>query len=127
MTEKTGRFISIVIPGRPPTPNVRRHWREVYRDNKAWAETARLEAVRAIQRTAGWKPASRARVSVAFGVKDRRVRDLDNLIASIKPLLDGLVQAGILVDDSLDVITVMEFGAIRTEEDQTAFIIETDG
>ena len=34
--------------------------------------------------------------------KDARGRDLDNLFASMKAYIDGLVTAGLLVDDSVD-------------------------
>ena len=38
--------------------------------------------------------------SVTFVLPDKRRRDLDNLVALVKPLLDGAVDAGIMVDDS---------------------------
>ncbi len=40
--------------------------------------------------------------TVTFHVTDKRRRDLDNLMASIKPLWDGIVDAGILQDDSAE-------------------------
>jgi Holliday junction resolvase RusA-like endonuclease len=36
---------------------------------------------------------------VVFVVPDRRQRDLDNCMAMLKPCWDGLVDAGVLVDD----------------------------
>ncbi len=37
--------------------------------------------------------------SVTFHVTDKRRRDYDNLVAALKPMWDGIVDAGILVDD----------------------------
>lgn len=44
--------------------------------------------------------------TVTFWMPDRRRRDLDNLLAAMKPAWDGLVDAGLLVDDSADQLTI---------------------
>jgi Holliday junction resolvase RusA-like endonuclease len=111
------QFLAVKIDGRPPTPNARRHWRQVANDNAEWkqiAETLAGVEIRKWERShdLGWRPIESCVVSVAFGLPDNRVRDLDNLIASCKPLMDGLVAAGVLIDDSIFVITKMEFGAV---------------
>jgi Holliday junction resolvase RusA-like endonuclease len=41
---------------------------------------------------------------VTFVVPDRRRRDMDNLLAMLKPAWDGLVDAGLLVDDSAEML-----------------------
>lgn len=102
------------IPGRPPTANARRHWRSVARDNETWrgyATEAAATEVRAWESTHGlrWRPLRHADVLVTFGVHTRAVRDWDNLIGSIKPELDGLVAAGVLLDDSIRVIRTVSF------------------
>jgi Holliday junction resolvase RusA-like endonuclease len=48
-------------------------------------------------------------------VPDRRRRDLDNLIASTKPLTDGIVASGLLADDSGDVIRSVSY-SVRYEK-----------
>ena len=40
-------------------------------------------------------------IDVRWGLPDKRRRDWDNLIACTKPLIDGLVHAGVLKDDSV--------------------------
>lgn len=58
-------------------------------------------------RTTAWAEALRHRVPVLarcsvqlwYAPRDRRVRDEDNLMATAKPLYDGLVDAGIVPDD----------------------------
>ena len=43
---------------------------------------------------------ARCRVSLVWVVTDKRRRDEDNLVATLKPLCDGLVDAGIVDDDT---------------------------
>lgn len=123
------RLLSVTIDGRPPTGNVREGWQTRARTRRVWREKARLlalEARNAWEREHGtrWLTATRCVVSVAFGLPDRRTRDLDNLIASAKPLLDGLVDAGILADDSIGVIQKMEYGAAVTGRAETVIAVD---
>lgn len=115
--------------GRPETPNARRHWRDIAHEAALWkavAEQAASDARREWEAKHGlaWRPVTRAVVSVAFGLPDRRTRDLDNLIASCKPLLDGIVAAGALVDDSITVIQKIEFGAVVNGTAETIFTVD---
>ena len=101
------RTLTVTIPGRPPTPNARRHWRGISRDNAHWKESARQIA--AVAMPDGWQPMARCRMSVEFIVPDHRDRDDDNLIAAQKPCLDGIVKAGVIKDDSARVIKEREY------------------
>lgn len=60
----------------------------------------------------GWQgePIEKAVVKVTFGLPDRRKRDHSGLIERFKPWLDGLVTAGVLVDDNLEVIGWPNYG-----------------
>lgn len=49
-------------------------------------------------------PWSRVAVAYTFVYPDRRRRDPDNRLASGKPILDGVVAAGIIADDSDKVV-----------------------
>lgn len=67
---------------------------------KAYREAARWLAMYALAERGGltlW-PAATARCT--FYHRDRRRRDRDNLLASLKSAFDGLVDAGVLVDDA---------------------------
>ena len=44
--------------------------------------------------------------TVTFYMPNRRRRDLDNLLAAMKPAWDGLVDAGLLADDNADQLTI---------------------
>lgn len=126
------QFLAVVIDGRPPTPNVRRHWRQIARDNAEWkaiAETLAANERRKWESKHGlkWRTLTQAGVSIAFGLPDKRHRDLDNLIASTKPLLDGIVAAGLVIDDSIDVITRIEFGAVVNGRNETVIAVDEPG
>lgn len=122
------REITVEIPGRPPTPNARRHWRTIARDNAEWKDKGWLAAMKAMERTPelGWStrimmievgtkarprqeprqvakmPMQYAHVEVAIVVPTFGRHDWDNGVASLKPLFDGMVAAGIVVDDSVE-------------------------
>lgn len=114
--------LTVRIPGRPPTANARRHWRSVARDNELWkaaastiagVERAKWEQQHGLR----WRPIRRCDVLVRFVVKDRRARDWDNLIGSIKPELDGVVDAGVILDDSNRVIRRVSFEIVYEKGD----------
>lgn len=122
--------LTIRIPGRPPNPNDshrpgQNHWRQQARITEQWRGDARKLAHAA--RPAGWHPLGRAIVRVTFVIPRKGRRDLDNLVASTKPLTDGIVDAGILVDDSTEVIVSLSYDW-RYEKgvDATIYVIEGD-
>lgn len=45
-------------------------------------------------------PFDKSHITITWVSKDKRRRDIDNLFASMKAYIDGLVVAGVLVDDS---------------------------
>jgi len=76
------------------------------------------------QQWIGQEPMSKARVSYEFFVKGKRRHDLDNLASANKPALDGIVAAGVMVDDDM---AHMEFGYIRasySDRNETIILIE---
>uniref|UniRef100_A0A6M3JMS5 Uncharacterized protein n=1 Tax=viral metagenome TaxID=1070528 RepID=A0A6M3JMS5_9ZZZZ len=76
------------------------------------------------QQWIGQEPMSKARVSYEFFVKGKRRHDLDNFVSANKAVLDGIVSAGVMVDDD---IAHMEFGYIRatySDRNETIILIE---
>ena len=81
---------------------------------------------------AGWlviaqgKPAhpyGYAHITITWVAKDRRRRDLDNLFASMKAYLDGLVSGGLLADDdAMHVSYTLRYE--RGERDNTIIEVE---
>jgi Holliday junction resolvase RusA-like endonuclease len=112
------------IPGVPPSPNtqVREVRQQQARERAKWRKDAGWLAKEA---RAGYEAEAR-RGNVGFGYRmpldvygkvmvrvvhyrpDHIKRDWDNLAAGIKPLMDGLVDAGVISDDSVQVIQRME-------------------
>ena len=88
---------------------IRLHPSEVLNANQRmhWACKARLTSNLREWGAFAWNRAGRpqmdrARVTVTLGYPDRRKRDAHNLMATVKPLLDGMVSPGvrgILPDD----------------------------
>ena len=87
------------LPDRDLSPNSRNHWRTVAKAKRdAKAETYYLCRESGIPE----HPFEKATITVTFKVNNKRRRDIDNLFAMLKPYIDGLVVAGVLVDDSAD-------------------------
>lgn len=91
----------LFIEGLPPSPNAttRKHWTVQAANKREWTEKVGWLAKAKYHK----QPLERASVhfNVQFG--DNRRHDADNVIASLKGALDGLV--GIVIkDDSIDCI-----------------------
>ena len=79
----------------PLSMNDREHWRkkakrvqQLRRDTKVMAERAKIP------------PLGRIAVELHYAPRDRRRRDALNLVATLKPVEDGLVDAGVVPDDT---------------------------
>ncbi|MFH1141265.1 MAG: hypothetical protein V1724_06330 [Chloroflexota bacterium] len=73
-----------------------------------------------------YQPFAQAHVTIRWEAKDRRRRDLDNLLASMKPALDGLVAAGVLEDDSAQALSVSLEYAEGCAENATIMTVQED-
>jgi len=93
-----------------------------------------LHRVKAIaKQEAGWlvlaqgrpaHPYEHAHITITFMAKDRRRRDVDNLLAACKATVDGLVAVGLLADDdAMHVSYTLRYE--RGDKDNT--IIEVEG
>lgn len=93
--------IVLPLPHKSLNPNARPHWRAKAKAVKGYRLSAHLTArgVRGAERDSDplW-PAATVLVRAYF--KDARRRDKDNIQASLKAAFDGLVDAGLLADDS---------------------------
>ncbi len=97
------------LPWPPPelSPNARVHWAEKQRATRDYRfECFASAANHRISETFARRPVRRrtplstpVTARVVFVVPDRRRRDLDNALASMKAAWDGLVDQGLLVDD----------------------------
>lgn len=80
-------------------------------------KTAEIRALTATM-TRHVPPAPRIEVGLVYVVKDIRRRDEENLVATLKPICDGLVDAGIVPDDTPQYM-VKRMPAIRYEKGAT--------
>lgn len=96
-------IISLCWPDKALSPN--------FRSRSHWPRTNALKKARkeawATAMVAKWntiRPEGRVALKVTFYPPDNRARDRDNLIASLKPIQDGLADA-LGIDDSLFDVT----------------------
>ena len=97
-------MLTITIPFLPPralSPNVRSHFMVKNKAVQEFKNDCYLCALQAIsEQCPDWQTPERARADVTFIVPDKRRRDLDNFLGSIKPLWDAFKAAGVIKDDS---------------------------
>ena len=94
------RWMRIVLPDLPPreaNPNSHSHH---YTINKVRAKQHEEMIAYVLEQGRPDTPMERAHITITWRAKDKRTRDADNLFAAMKGSIDGLVKAGVLVDDS---------------------------
>ena len=93
-----GVIISIPIPPRALSPNGRPHFMAKAKAKRTQRDTANMGARAALGRTPQprW---THATVQLRWYAKTARWPDADNAIGSVKGAIDGLVDAGVLLDD----------------------------
>lgn len=69
-------------------------------------------------------PSGKRKVSLVFTAKGGKLPDPDNLL---KTVLDGLVKAGVLIDDSADYCVLGEVRVVPGEHPKTMAIVEDIG
>ena len=83
------------------TPNSRAHWTQRSRYGRAWRDTTSLLA-----RAQKIPPHAHVHVALEMHPRDRRRRDADNLVSGVlKHVLDGLVDAAVIPDDTPEHVT----------------------
>ena len=86
------------LPDQRLSPNARLHYMLLYKAKREAKEEAFV-----IAKKGGVpdKPYHRVHITITYVSKDKRTRDMDNLMASTKPYIDGLVVAKVIEDDSV--------------------------
>lgn len=97
--------LEIVLFGLPPTPNYRHgHWTKLMKSNAEWRKKGALSCM-AQKRPAN--PLTKAKLTCTrFSTREL---DYDNLVSSFKPIIDGLKDAGVIVDDKSGVLVKREY------------------
>ena len=89
------------LPDRDLNPNKRLHHMALYQAKLLAKEEMYLCV---LKQGRPLVPFTQAHITITWVAKDKRRRDIDNLFASMKPYIDGLVFADVLVDDSADLV-----------------------
>ena len=111
------RFYIPTLPKEGLSPNARKHWSAKARA----AKQLRIEvsvSVLGVVRQEGWQdlPFSKARLEIEVRVCRKKLgadgfyrpRDEDNAQASLKSAIDGLVDAGVVVDDTAKQLQIIQ-------------------
>lgn len=107
----SGRW-ELRFEGMPPNPNARLHHMARARSAKHWRQIAYYLALSELRRER-IPQLERARLSLVFTRRTVGRADEDNDLARAKPLVDGLVDAGILPDDTR---AHVEWGTVLEEK-----------
>lgn len=104
--------LSFSLSGIPPSQNKRRHHMVRYRDDQMWKASATLSLRDAINRQhITGLPWQRVHVTYAFHYPRITLADPDNLIGSMKPILDS--GKGIAFSD--DNVTIIHLLSVRVD------------
>jgi len=106
-------MIRVIIPGLLPSQNVREraHWATRRRQEKAWELVIRCQT--SVEDTT----TSRRRAVKIISYRRQRITDVANLIGGAKGLVDCLVRAGLLVDDSDRWCSIAYHQRLRSHDD----------
>lgn len=121
------QWISLDLPAPPEEcrPNARVHWRVKAAAAKEYRYACKVLALNERNAKSGFYPLpAPVSMSVTFLLKDKRTRDWDNLIAAFKPGLDGIVDAGIISDDSVWVIRHPSFAVCESDHEGITVTLE---
>ncbi len=89
------------LPPRALHVNSRVHWKTKWKAGKEYRYSAFLAGCRARQECR-WIPGGKVRITAVFYFKTKRNRDGDNLISWTIAAVNGLRDAGVIVDDSTE-------------------------
>ena len=90
------------LPDRTLSPNARQHWSKSYKSKKEFKEEVFWLCH---EQGIPPQPIDPAHITITWVSKDKRKRDIDNLFASMKSAIDGLVEARVIEDDSANHVT----------------------
>lgn len=98
---KTGRW-TIVLPWETPPLTLNQRFAH---PAQQWALVKKVRSTAALlARSQRIPPLGRCRVTLTWYVRTKHRRDADNVTATLKALCDGLVDAGIVTDDTPDLM-----------------------
>mgnify|MGYP003147667334 CR=1 FL=1 len=112
--------MKITLPHLPPGkayPNRKTHYMEL---SKIRREQQEEMIAYVLEQGRPDDTLERAHITITWRSKDKRDRDIDNLLSAMKGSIDGLIHAGVIVDDSakhLSYTLYYEWGDSVTENE----------
>ncbi|MAH46901.1 hypothetical protein CMI37_13810 [Candidatus Pacearchaeota archaeon] len=116
-------FGQLPYPELYPNALRRLHWRQRAEISKQARQEAYYVASGDIRQYLRGRPIKRAEVEIQFISKIYRTRDIDGLLSACKAWLDGLVDAGVLVNDDGWHIVKLTGTLTKGEEDNTIITV----
>ena len=104
--------LSVLVPlgeVRALARNSRGHWSARAKATESVRSNAHWRAKEVMAGRPGFPIRERVEVDIGMRVADRRRRDPDNTSGPGKPILDGLVDAGLLADDSAEQVASVRY------------------
>ena len=117
----------IVIPGLPPrdaSPNARVHYMKLANVKRNQRDLMIASVLEMPSMDRPNEPWDKAHLTITFRASDKRRRDIDNLLSASKAYVDGLVAAGVIIDDSSDNLCFSLYYEKDKEHAATIFDIE---
>jgi len=117
----------ITIPGLPPrdaSPNARVHYMKLANVKRNMKDVMIASVLEMPSMDRPGEPLEKAHLTITFRASDKRRRDIDNLLSASKAYVDGLVAAGVIVDDSSDNLSYSLYYEKDKEHAATIFDIE---
>ena len=99
----------LALPPRELSPNVRTHPWNLIRHKRIYRHACKVDSLnvrRGYETVMTFPLPPPVQMHLTFVVTTKRRRDLDNLIASMKSGIDGIVDAGLIRDDSADDLSI---------------------
>ena len=93
--------ITLPLPPACLSPNARVHWAAKAKAAKTMRELACLNAKAWCNENENTYPWREATMQLTFYFKTAARRDPDNCLSSCKSVIDGIVDAGVLLDDDM--------------------------
>lgn len=118
---KTITTYTLAIPGRPISSNKRMHYRDWARETARW-RLASFEAARNFH----LPTLDKVRITACPWLKGKRSQDVGACMRAVKAAVDGLQDAGVLVDDTPEHVLSLSFlpPALDAEVDELVLTIE---
>lgn len=120
------------LPPISASPNWRGNWAERYKAGKVYQEAVFYSCVDArnrlesVPRRPGFTPFRKARLDLSFVFPNHRTRDEDNLRARFKPGQDAIVDAGLIIDDDPEHLTMGKVNILVDPDRAPLTVIEIE-